>query len=557
MKLKKIDNNIRKEIESYLKPNNFFESHTSALQKLGEHWYSAKLLADFILGNIPDTWDIFQSCQAGFNSDKAGNIIDCAFYPCTGGAVYIDNDINIVISPEKIPSFSPNGSDGSDGSDVSYIRYTIDSYENLSNIGFHYFFDGNDLEMWEFFKEYHGISIINDYLTNGEIDEKIETVKHYIKNNARSPEMNISNYHNSYQDDMEEIYREAEINSQINKLTFWDILFGRIPNSEVLQALPISHILKISKYKKCFKYLLNLKDLPVDEIHTVQACIDVIEKCNGDKNLINSIFSNYDNWEDCIFHINDINFPRLQLIKKSGKNEKFVKALKKIPLTINIEKLTVEETVKLSLQYTEYNNVRIPEVAEIAEVLGMGQNNFESYQEWIEKHPNKIDVDYIPRDIIKRNNGFVASVMDRGDYRAPLLGIYTGCCQHINGVGSSCAEYGYLSPMGGFICIEKNNKIYAQSFIWRNESVLFIDNIEGNKLNEDNSQEIMELYFKLANSFVGRLGIERVVLGGTYNKIARSCYENLPQTDDFETAKKQNFYSDARSKTYLLAGKKK
>lgn len=79
---------------------------------------------------------------------------------------------------------------------------------------------------------------------------------------------------------------------------------------------------------------------------------------------------------------------------------------------------------------------------------------------------------------------YKAHVLKPGDFRALLIGIETGCCQHIvDGFASNCAQFSYSSSEGGVFVIDnlKTGKTLAQSFIWKGdceEKTLVIDSVE-------------------------------------------------------------------------------
>jgi len=70
-----------------------------------------------------------------------------------------------------------------------------------------------------------------------------------------------------------------------------------------------------------------------------------------------------------------------------------------------------------------------------------------------------------------------------GDMKGLLLGAFTSCCQHIDGVGSECAEYGFQSKHSGFYIIEdQKGKVIGQTWAWRGEKEeLVFDSLESSK----------------------------------------------------------------------------
>lgn len=75
--------------------------------------------------------------------------------------------------------------------------------------------------------------------------------------------------------------------------------------------------------------------------------------------------------------------------------------------------------------------------------------------------------------------GWRLSKLADTDYRGPLLGVMTGCCQHLGGAGRACAEHGVTSPFSAFYIVERKGQVVAQSWVWRNtHGGLVFDSIE-------------------------------------------------------------------------------
>ncbi len=101
----------------------------------------------------------------------------------------------------------------------------------------------------------------------------------------------------------------------------------------------------------------------------------------------------------------------------------------------------------------------------------------------------------------------------------------TGCCQHPDSVGSSCAWHGQESPNGAFWAVEKNDEIIAVSWVWRSEEgqgdSLVLDNIEMTEsMGQDTSKRVLSLYQQAANNSTGKLGIANTYLGTQHSDVA-------------------------------------
>lgn len=99
------------------------------------------------------------------------------------------------------------------------------------------------------------------------------------------------------------------------------------------------------------------------------------------------------------------------------------------------------------------------------------------------------------------------------DLRGPMLGQFTGCCQHLTGAGSACARHGVESPYSGFYVITYRGRVMAQSWAWLDNSGNFVfDSIE--TIHRDRMAEISALYNAAANLIAAQLSAG-VFLGDT------------------------------------------
>ena len=112
-------------------------------------------------------------------------------------------------------------------------------------------------------------------------------------------------------------------------------------------------------------------------------------------------------------------------------------------------------------------------------------------------------------------------LLDRDDPRGPFLGEYTGCCQHPDGDGSSCAWHGTTKEDGGFVVLEHQGVIKFQSWVWRNGDTLVFDNIEG-KCASNLYENAKRIYLQGVQAFRGRLGIEVINIGAGGSDITYS-----------------------------------
>jgi len=112
--------------------------------------------------------------------------------------------------------------------------------------------------------------------------------------------------------------------------------------------------------------------------------------------------------------------------------------------------------------------------------------------------------------------GYYLEKLTYNAIEGPLLGLFTNCCQHLDGAASDAAKHGYQSPNGAFYVVRREDaarKIVSQAWAWRGKSgELVFDSIES--LSDEIGDSIAApLFSKAAMDSVGRLGIKRVLVG--------------------------------------------
>jgi hypothetical protein len=65
-----------------------------------------------------------------------------------------------------------------------------------------------------------------------------------------------------------------------------------------------------------------------------------------------------------------------------------------------------------------------------------------------------------------KNGSYTWELIPKDSIEGLFLGYATDCCQIFNGYGHSCLVDGYTKQEGGFFVVRKNNKIYAQSYVF-------------------------------------------------------------------------------------------
>lgn len=185
-----------------------------------------------------------------------------------------------------------------------------------------------------------------------------------------------------------------------------------------------------------------------------------------------------------------------QLFGKIESNEIFPKSLKELRAVVG------------SFHYENCKDHE--ELANACHSLGLSQEQFDNYKNLVSVEKKAESLPHV--DITNGDYRFYK--LSHNDVRGPLLGLYTNCCQHLDGAASACAKHGWIDPTSGFYVVEHKGKIVAQSWAWRSKkSDLVFDSIEG--LSGYDVTVIASLYIKAALEIIGQLSIQRVLVGET------------------------------------------
>jgi hypothetical protein len=124
----------------------------------------------------------------------------------------------------------------------------------------------------------------------------------------------------------------------------------------------------------------------------------------------------------------------------------------------------------------------------------------------------------IPAPIGIKKDGYHLYQLDKNDVRTAYIGYYTGCCQHLNGYGDSCARHSISNPDGAVWVVEYQGSILALSWVWRLEEIICLDNVEIGKISTSNKhiEYVKELFIQACHDVRNRLGIERAYIGIGY-----------------------------------------
>lgn len=174
------------------------------------------------------------------------------------------------------------------------------------------------------------------------------------------------------------------------------------------------------------------------------------------------------------------------------------------------------------------------------------------------------NADYLPDVVV---NGAEVGLDDQwqftklkaGDFRGPLLGVLTGCCQHLEGAGRESAISGVSDPNAGFYVVTRNGVVMAQCWAWRNSTngVVF-DSWESIYRDEVCINAFAELIKVAAQRLVQvDNSVQGVFLGSTSSGVTAQVAQAMDisgKAEEYQTQTlaKDGYYDGARH--HLLAG---
>lgn len=204
---------------------------------------------------------------------------------------------------------------------------------------------------------------------------------------------------------------------------------------------------------------------------------------------------------------------------------------------------------RLNLADCEFENVYsgvLDGDEELANYCGrahMTQNQFETAQGLFEKG-KAIKSEQVLKVCADKSEGEVKyRFIEKDDPLGLVLGNLTNCCQRIGGVGESCVEVGQTNPNSGFIVIECNGEVVAQSWVWYDDKsgAIALDNIEVpgicNKLvNSVKLNEVRQCVKRLCDNLVTTMRargfkVNDVVIGCNATDIDSLYFDYFVETD--------------------------
>ncbi len=214
-------------------------------------------------------------------------------------------------------------------------------------------------------------------------------------------------------------------------------------------------------------------------------------------------------------------------------------------------------TLELATSYVktnQYTSVSTgnEEVAEISSIAGYSQRDFEVLQQIYNYGKQRI-FSSIPR-IENKTDKYTYEMLRLDDPLAMAIGTLTDCCQELGNAAESCMQHSMVDKNGrAFVIKDKEGKIVAQSWVWRNKDVICFDNIEipsrafPKENKEEFTDEIYEIYKRASKELIeqdeavykrlletGKITKEqyegmrlgKVTVGLGYNDIAVSIKQN-------------------------------
>jgi len=306
----------------------------------------------------------------------------------------------------------------------------------------------------------------------------------------------------------------------------WLTMAGRIPANKEVYNLPVEVIRSFNK-KAFGKFIKELIELDLKGEHNVlslakiHTCLGAGWKAYfgpkqaGDYFLVGTK-------EDIVANVHDIgiNLPPTMGDDQRRFFKNNIQNYDQVCLVVRSWELLLKEGVNplakeglkkavaflASLVYEGCEDIQF---AQECAKWGLSQSQFEKVQkEWTGRD---IKYESIPKVSIS-DGDFKFYKLDRDDVRGPFLGEYTGCCQHPQGAGASCAIHGTTNPDGGFVVLEYRGVVKFQSWVWRNQDTLVFDNIEGS-ITETLYGSAKNMYIDGIEAFRGKLGIKTLLVG--------------------------------------------
>lgn len=175
----------------------------------------------------------------------------------------------------------------------------------------------------------------------------------------------------------------------------------------------------------------------------------------------------------------------------------------------------------------------------------MSEDELETYTEFMEENKPKEEC-FVPAPGGLEGvtaGKYTIKQLAIGDAAALAIGEVVNCCQHLNGVGSSCAKESYTNPKAAIWVAYSGPDIIAESYVWRYNNVLVLDSVEG--FNRDG---LPELFKAAAEAVVGIDGVEAVLVPSTNSGFTSAVFRIANHIPITVPNKCPSSYSDGAGK---------
>lgn len=190
--------------------------------------------------------------------------------------------------------------------------------------------------------------------------------------------------------------------------------------------------------------------------------------------------------------------------------------------TTGIMPKSLAELRDIAGRFVYDNSFGVEELSTLCNSFGLDQSSFEAYKRLTATEKPAESCPGV--ELLLGEYRFFK--LAHNDVRGPLLGLFTDCCQHLDGAGASCARHGWQDTTSAFYAVEYKGHIIAQSWAWRSKKGdLVFDSVEG--LGGYDYNAVAGLFAAAAERIVGRLGIARVLVGHTNYGITTKVREYL------------------------------
>ncbi len=340
----------------------------------------------------------------------------------------------------------------------------------------------------------------------------------------------------------------------------WEIVFGRFPFLGHKIDVPCPLTLKNSGKKAISAFIKLVKEFEEKSELNAKVCGYNLAAIYGSyEEAKRAVIAVKGEWNYYTFH----DFAQFTVPKNwdpkpwKGFFQRFPQALKFAGHCDRFSEVP-KNFAEFKKKISQFSYEKVGEHIELAQICfdnGLDQYQFDINRNFLDKKSGKLaeTLPYVQIEL----DGYTFKKLDSTDPRGILLGLLTDCCQHLNGVGASCAMHGYESPLSGFYVIEKNGKIVAQSWAWRAKNgALIFDSVEALG---DYRPIYAELYRLAAEKLIGKLGVWQVLIGSTGYGVTRSVTEAIVNSGvEIKNYTLENYsgYMDGRQQIVICSDKR-